>query len=92
MGIIKAFSWFRRRLLVRVCVQRGLVLRPGDSVVIGVDPDWFARFDFDSLQAKLEARHPGVKFLYVADLGRIFVLSGESSGDKRDANRKDGRE
>lgn len=91
-GFKRFASWFRRRLLVRVCVQRGLVLRPGDSVVIGVDPDWLARFDFKSLQAQLEKRHAGVKFLYVADLGRIFVLGGNSGGSKGDKGREGGGE
>ncbi|WP_155772617.1 hypothetical protein [Burkholderia vietnamiensis] len=84
-------SWFRRRLLVRLTVQRGLVLRPGDTVVIGVDRDWLARFDFEELQARLEERHAGVKFLYVADLGRIFLLGG-SGCEECGNDRKSGRE
>ena len=87
----RLLSWFRRRLLVRLTVQRGLVLRPGDTVVIGVDPDWLARFDFEELQARLEERHAGVKFLYVADLGRIFLLGG-SGGEEGGNDRKGSRE
>ena len=48
----------------------------------GVDPDWFFRNDCKSIQARLEQRHAGVKFLYVADFGRIFVLGGESGSDE----------
>lgn len=75
-------SWFRRHLLVRISIQRGLVLRPGDTVLIGVTPHDFAALDFKSIQARLEQRHPGIKFLYVADLGRVFVLGGHSGDEE----------
>ncbi|MBU9174009.1 hypothetical protein [Burkholderia gladioli] len=73
-------SWFRRRVLVRVSVQRGLVLRPGDTVMISVPRDEKPILPFDVMKASLEERYPGIKFLYVADLGRVFVLGCDLGG------------
>ncbi|WP_186269996.1 hypothetical protein [Burkholderia gladioli] len=85
-------SWFRRRVLVRVSVQRGLVLHPGDTVMISVPRDEQPILPFDVMKASLEERYPGVKFLYVADLGRVSVLGGDLGGREGGKNGERGSE
>lgn len=88
MSIMKAISWFRRRLLVRVMVGHGVRIRAGDTVLVATD-GFLANEEIAGLRSAFEANHPGVKLVFVAGLGRLTVLAGDVVGRERGANRAD---
>lgn len=77
--------FLRRRLLLRVHVARGIVLRPGDVVMVPLPPDLLASKQFSAdVRAAFEKDYPGVRLLHVLDTGRVVVLAADPTGGKGD--------
>lgn len=78
----RILSWFRRRLLVRVAVGKGIHLRPGDTVLVAVDR-FLAEQEIALLRTTFEANHPGVKLVFLAGFRSVTVIAGDLAGYER---------
>lgn len=75
LGDMKRLLLFlRRRLLLKVRVAGGVVVRPGDTVLVSVPG--LPKEDVAVLRSAFEKNHPGVRIVFLIGLDRLVVLNG----------------
>lgn len=67
--------FLRRRLLLKVRVAGGVVVRPGGTILVSV-PGGLAKEDVAVLRSAFEKNHPGVRIAFLIGLDRLVVLNG----------------